>query len=291
MAMQYATIKSWPFGEITHGIDWKDCALYALSIGIGADPLDADDLSYVYEPAQMAFPTMAAVLAFPGFWVRDPACGIDARAVVHVEQRLRLERPLPVQGTIAGRTAVKALIDKGPGKGALMVSERELRDASSGVMYGRVTQVSLLRANGGYSGGDPAQSDEGLPALQPNPERAPDASLAFGTPANAALLYRLNGDVNPLHADPAAARAAGFERPILHGLCSYGVAAHAIVKACYAGDASRLREFDARFTAPVFPGETLRTDIWKEAEGFRFRCVVVERDVVALSHGFAGGAA
>jgi acyl dehydratase len=291
MAMKYETIKSWPFEDVTQQVDWKDCALYALSIGVGSDPLDADDLRYVYEPGQKCFPTMATVLAYPGFWVRDPATGVDTTAVVHVEQRLQLERPLPAQGTIAGRTEIKALIDKGSGKGALMIGERTLWNARTGEVFGRVTGVSLLRGNGGYSGGDPRKSDEGLPPLQAVPDRPADLSRSFRTPANSALLYRLNGDVNPLHADPAIAHAAGFKEPILHGLCSYGIAAHAVVKACYGGDASRLRRFDARFTAPVFPGETLRTEIWKDGDDFRFRTVVVERDAVALSNGFAGGTA
>ena len=136
MPIDYRTVKDWPFADITHAYDWKDSALYALSLGIAADPLDAADLRYVYEQDMRAFPGMAVVLAHPGFWVRDAAAGIDWKNAVHVEQRLVLQRALPASGSVTARTRVRALIDKGPGKGALMVSERQLRDTHSAAVYG-----------------------------------------------------------------------------------------------------------------------------------------------------------
>lgn len=286
MALDYRTVKDWAFQDITHAYGWKDSALYALSLGLAQDPAEMSELQYVYEQEMRSFPTMAVVLAHPGFWVRDFATGIDWKSAVHVEQRLVLARPLPAEGSVTARTRVKALIDKGPGKGALMISERQLRDTVSGVPYGDVIQVSLLRGDGGFS--EPGSlPDEALPALPATPERPADIVCSLPTASDSALLYRLNGDFNPLHADPKVARAAGFERPILHGLCSYGIAARAIIRSCLAGDASQLVEFSARFSAPVYPGETLRTEMWQTNGRIQFRCVVVEREVIALSNGVA----
>lgn len=286
MPLDYKVIRGWPFDDIRQSYGWKDCVLYSLSIGMGKDPFDAVELRHVYEPDLQSFPTMAVVLAHPGFWVREPMSGIAWRQVVHVEQRLQLLRPLPSEGAVAGRTHVTALVDKGVGKGALMVSQRQIRDASSNEPLANVVQISLLRGDGGFSTPQTPQ-DELLPPLQPTPERQPDAACELSTSPESAVLYRLNGDLNALHVDPEVARAAGFERPILHGLCSYGVAARAVVKTCFEGDASRLKQFDVRFSAPVYPGETLRTEVWREPGGIRFRSVVVGREVVALSHGLA----
>lgn len=286
MALDYSIVKNWPFEDIAHAYGWKDSALYALSLGMGGDLAEIRELSYVYEQEMRSFPTMAVVLAHPGFWVRNPATGIDWKNAIHVEQRLALTRPLPVEGSVTARTRVRALIDKGSDKGALMVSERQLRDTRSGVLYGNVIQVSLLRGDGGFSASGFLQ-DESLQPLEATPKLPPDIVCALPTAPASALLYRLNGDFNPLHADPKVAHEAGFDRPILHGLCTYGIAARAIVRTCLDGDAARLIEFSARFSSPVYPGETLRTEIWREEERIQFRCVIAERDAVVLSNGLA----
>ncbi len=172
-----------------------------------------------------------------------------------------------------------------------MVTERRLETAD-GELLATVQQVSFLRGDGGYSQRDGGQpSDDPLPALRPTPEdRAPDFTDTQAIRPEAALLYRLMGDFNPLHADPAVAKAAGFERPILHGLASYGLVAHALVRQCADRDPARLRALDIRFTAPVFPGETLVTEIWRTPDNpshFQVRARVAERDKVVLSHGWA----
>ncbi len=294
MTIRYEHLRNRPFPPIRQHYTARDTMLYALSLGLGNDPLDSAALPFVFEAAPgglRALPTQAVVLGYPGFWAREPDTGIDWVKLLHGEQRLRLHRPLPADAEIVGHNRITHLTDKGADKGAIMVTERRL-ETVHGELLATVQQVSFLRGDGGYTqldGGQP--SDAPLPALQPTPEdRAPDFVDTQPTRPEAALLYRLMGDFNPLHADPAVARAAGFDRPILHGLASYGLVAHALLRQCAGHDPSRLRALDIRFTAPVFPGETLVTEIWRDpaqSTQFRLRAKVLERDKIVLSHGWA----
>jgi acyl dehydratase len=159
-------------------------------------------------------------------------------------------------------------------------SQRELIDEASGERIATVTQTTVCRGDGGFGG--PARA---APAPHPLPERAPDFVCDRGTRPEAALIYRLSGDPNPLHADPAVAQAAGFPRPILHGLASFGIACHGIVKTLCGHDPDRLKAISGRFSAPVFPGETIRTEMWRDGALVSFRARVVERDVIALNNG------
>ena len=294
MAVSYQHLKQRPFAPVRQRYTERDTMLYALSLGLGNDPLDAAALPFVFEGAAgglRTLPSQAVVLGYPGFWAREADTGIDWVKLLHGEQRMRLHRPLPASADIVGNNRITHLTDKGEGKGAIMVTERRLETAD-GELLATVQQVSFLRGDGGYSQRDGGQpSDEPLPALRPTPEdRAPDFTDAQAIRPEAALLYRLMGDFNPLHADPEVARAAGFERPILHGLASYGLVAHALVRQCADHDPARLRALDMRFTAPVFPGETLVTEIWRTPDNpnhFRLRARVAERDKVVLSHGWA----
>lgn len=287
MTIDEARLKNWPFEDIEQTYTAKDTILYALGVGLGADPMDERQLRFVYEDGLRALPTLTAVLAYPGFWIRNPASGVDWKQVLHGEQGLVIHRPLPATGTVVGRTAVEAVIDKGPGKGALVYTRRDVRDKETGALLCSITSTSFARADGGFGGpGGPVKPVHVLP------ERAPDIVCDLPTLPQAALLYRLSGDYNPLHADPAIAKAAGFPRPILHGLCTYGVAGHALLRELCGYDPARLRRMDVRFSAPVFPGETLRTEIWHEAEGKAgFRCRVLGRDVVVINNGLAEYAA
>jgi acyl dehydratase len=284
-------LKGRPFPEVRQRIDSHYTRLYALSLGVGSDPLDERALRYVYEGARgglKALPTMAVVLAYPGFWAREPDTGIDWVKLLHAEQRLVLHRALPTEGEVIGRTRVTRIVDKGADKGALMVSERDIT-APDGTLYARVQQVGMLRGNGGFATAGSQRSDEPLPPLPPTPERPPDAIDTQPTRADIALLYRLLADDNPLHADPAVARAAGFERPILHGLASFGLAARAVLRQCADDEPERLASIAARFSSPVYPGETLVTELWREgARHVHFRVRVAERDRIVLSHGLAG---
>lgn len=295
MAINYHHLKARKFEPVRQSYTQRDTMLYALSLGLGTDPLDANALPYVYEGVKgdslRALPSQAVVLGFPGFWAREPDTGIDWVKVLHGEQRMRLHRPLPAQADIVGYNQVTHLTDKGEGKGTVMVTERALKTAD-GELLATIQQVSFLRGDGGYSQADGGQpTDAPLPVLQPTPEdRAPDFTDEQAIRPEAALLYRLMGDYNPLHADPAVATAAGFERPILHGLASYGLVARALLRQCAGDDPSRLRALDIRFASPVYPGETLVTEIWKvagSAHQFQVRVKVKERDKVVLSHGFA----
>jgi acyl dehydratase len=260
----------------------KDTILYALGVGYGYDPVDEAQLPFVYEGGLKTVPTMPVVLGYPGFWVKDPAAGIDWVRVVHGEQALLLHRPIPVAGTVIGRTRVKAIVDKGPGKGALLIQERSVIDKASGALLATLEQTSFCRGDGGFGGGD--EPPPPPPAL---PDSAPDACCDLPTLRQAALIYRLCADPNPLHAEPAVARAAGYPRPILHGLCTYGVAGHAILKTFCDYEPERLQALSVRFSAPVFPGETIRTEMWKRGSTVLFRSRAIERDVVVLNNGVA----
>ena len=283
MAIDYETLKNWPFAPIEHAYTARDSILYALGLGFGADPMDRRQLDFVYEEGLKALPTMAVVLAYPGFWLKDPDTGVDWKKVLHGEQGLKVHEPLPASGTVVGTTRIDALIDKGAGKGALVYSTREIRDKASGKLLAEVASCGFLRGDGGFGGPTAA-----TPKPHPIPERNPDLATDIRTLPQAALIYRLSGDFNPLHADPEVARAAGFERPILHGLCTYGVAGHALLKLVCDYDPARLKRMDVRFSAPVYPGETIRTEVWRETnERFAFRCVVPERKMVVLNNGYA----
>ena len=280
MPIDYDKLLALEIPEAAQAYSEKDAILYALGIGLGRDPLDADELPFVYEKCLKVLPTFAAVLGWPGFWVRDLYTGIDWVKVVAGEQALVLHRPLGPRGTVVGRTRVTEIIDKGAGKGALVYSQRALIDRDSGERIATVTQTTFCRGDGGFGG--PARE---APAPHPVPARAPDLVCDRPTRPEAALIYRLSGDPNPLHADPAVAQAAGFPRPILHGLASFGIACHGILKCLCDHDPGRLKAISARYSAPVFPGETIRTEMWRDGAIVSVRARVVERDAIALNNG------
>ena len=271
---------NYPIPEVRQTLRWQDTALYNFSIGLGQDPMDERQLDFVYEPRLKVMPSMPVVLGSPGFWSRNPDTGIDWVKIVHGEQGLVLHRPLPVAGEIIGRSRVTGLVDRGEGKGALMYSEREVVDARTGEKLATLSSTSFLRGDGGFGG-------PSGPVKQPHPEpeRAPDLTLDLATRPEQALVYRLNSDLNPLHIDPEVAKGAGFPRPILHGLCTFGTVCHALLRSLCDYDTGRFGRMDLRFSSPVFPGETIRTEIWKEAGGAAFRARVVERDKLVVSNG------
>jgi acyl dehydratase len=268
--------------EVEQTYTVKDAIIYALGCGLGLDPTDERQLPFVRERDIQALPTMVTVLAHPGFWIRDLNTGIDWLKVVHGEQGIHLHRPLPPQGTVVARHRITHVIDKGEGRGAVVLWARDLYDKSSGDHLATVEQASFCRGDGGFGGPSSPQA-----ALRAMPDRPSDATCILGTSPQAALIYRLSGDLNPIHVDPQAARAAGFERPILHGLATFGVAGHALFR-CEAPHENRhLTGMKARFTAPVYPGETLRTDMWQETDGVSFRVTAMERGTVVIDNGLA----
>ena len=277
MAIDPERLLAFPIAPVRQRVTPRDVALYALSVGLGADPLDGRQLDFVDARRGLrAVPSMAVVLGYPGFWLGDPRTGVDAVRLVHGEQWIEWHAPLPVDGEVVGTTTVTGLIDKGVGRGALLFSEKRLVD-TGGALLAVTGATTFLRGDGGFGGAAGVS-----PAPHPMPVGAPDDVVELPTRPEQALLYRLNGDDNPLHADPAVAARAGFPRPILHGLCTLGVVTHGLMRA--RGYAGALRRMQLRFSAPVFPGETIRTEIWDDGS---FRARVVERDVVVIDHGLA----
>jgi acyl dehydratase len=281
MPLDYDRIRNWRFPPSEQRYTARDTILYGLGIGLGDDPLDRRQLRFVYEDGLAAFPTMATVLGAPGFWMRDPATGLDWRRTVHAEQALTLHAPLPPAASVVGTTRVIGVIDKGD-KGALILTERSLRDAEHGTLLATVVHTSFGRGDGGFG-------DRGDQAPPPHvvPVRAPDASCTIATAPAAALIYRLSGDDNPLHADPDAAARVGFARPILHGLASFGIAARAVLATYSDYDSTSLRALQLRCAGIVYPGESLRFALWRDGSVVSFTAHVVERAAPALTHGRA----
>jgi len=251
--------------------------LYALGLGAGAEERD---LPFVYEKELQALPTMAVLMggASGDFLAKG---GIDYSMIVHGEQRLTLHRPLPSAGRMITTARCLSAIDKGKEKGALLNIESTVADAATGERHATSTMTLFCRGDGGFGG--PTTGD--LPR-HPTPERAHDLELPLPTLPQQAALYRLLGDVNPLHIDPEAARSVGFPGPILHGLCTYGIACRVIMRACGDDDPARIERFDVRFSSPVYPGETVTTRIWRDGNALAFECVVAERNATVIRNGF-----
>ena len=278
-------VLNWKFEDVVQPYSERDTILYALGLGLGRDPMRRDELPYVYEKGLMAFPTLSLVLGAPPYWYSDPRTGIDWVRVLQGEQGLKLFRPLPAKGVVIGRNRVSDVIDKGPGKGALIIMERDIIDQASGELIATRTSSSFARNDGGCGGtGHPA------PKPHPIPEAAPQQVVQIDTVPGQALLYRLSGDWNPVHSDPDVAAKAGFERPILHGLCTFGICARGLIAGVCAGDASRLRSIEGRFSSHVYPGDSLHIDMWNmrnDSGVVSFRARVPARNAVVFNNGRA----
>ncbi len=261
----------------------RDSILYALALGMGSDPLDAHELPYVYEGRGLrVVPTWATTLAWTPFWQNDPATGIDWVHIVHGEEHVHWHRPLSPRGQVRGRHRLLAVEDKGPGRGCLIHFETLLEDAHSGEALASVRQVQFLRGDGGCGNwGDAPPAAAAVPASA----RRVD-SIDLQTQPQAALLYRqASHDLMPIHADPDVARAAGFERPIAHGLNTLGLAMRALLRH---GAPEAVRAMAVRFAAPGLPGDTVRVELFEAPEapnGLYFKAHAVERGVLLLDRG------
>ena len=256
----------------------KDGMLYALGVGFGSNPMDENELPYVFENKSLkVVPTMASILT-PGDLLAD--CGWDYSLMVLGEQKLDLFRPLPAKGRLLTDSRVVSVFDKGPDIGAVISVESEVRMAKDDTALFTVGSTVIARGDGGFGG----PTGKGPEAHQ-LPNREPDMSCDLETRADQALLFRLCRDRNPLHADPSLARQAGFEKPILHGLCTYGIACRAILKTICEYDFTLISGFNVRFTAPVYPGETITTDMWQDRNVVSFRCRVKKRDALVIDNG------
>ncbi|MGW6686666.1 MaoC/PaaZ C-terminal domain-containing protein [Streptomyces sp. NPDC054961] len=256
-------------GEISW--DHKDIQLYHLGLGAGIPATDPDELRYTLESKLHVLPSFATVagagMAMMG-GLAAPGIEVNLAAVLHGGQSIELHRPIPVQGQAHSTARVAAVYDKG--KAAVIVLRTEVADAD-GPLWTSDAQI-FVRGEGGFGG------DRGPSVNTELPDRAPDRIEERTIREEQALLYRLSGDWNPLHADPEFAKMAGFDQPILHGLCSYGMTLKAVVDTVLGGDVSRVRAYRTRFAGIVFPGETLRIRMWEEPGRVRVTVSAVDRD-------------
>ena len=264
----------------------RDLALYALGVGVGSDPLDPKELQYVYEmhpdgfralPTFAVIPAINAILEMAKQGKTAPGLNYGFDRILHGEQYTELRRPLPPSAKLTHKPRIKDIWDKG--RHAVVVTEtRSYDESGEELMYNELTM--LVRGAGGWGGERGPTGEINVP-----PERAPDATTEDKISESQALLYRLSGDWNPLHADPSFAKNFGFKRPILHGLCTFGYAAHAVIKAFSNNDPRYFKSIRVRFADSVFPGETLITEMWKESDTrIVFRCRVKERDKVVINN-------
>jgi acyl dehydratase len=280
--INHERLANWHIPEVEQHLSQRDTMLYALGVGLGADPCDRDQLKFVYEEKLEALPTMAIILAYPGAWHAHPDTGITRSHVVHGEQGFTIHRPLPVEGTVVGKTRITGIVDKGRDKGALIMTACEVRDKARGDAICTLSSTTFCRADGGFGG-----PSGPVKPVHPIPDAPPHKVCDLPTLPQAALIYRLSGDYNPLHADPAYAQKAGFKMPILHGRCTFGIVGHAILKTCCGYDAARFRSMEGRFSSPVYPGETIRTEMWLAGNIVSFRAMVPARGVTVLNNGRA----
>ncbi|TKT74491.1 MaoC/PaaZ C-terminal domain-containing protein [Aquamicrobium sp. LC103] len=242
--------------------DERDCALYALGVGLGADPLDGRQLSFLDERRMIvAAPTMATVLAYKGFWIEQVPAGVEVAGVLHAEQRLELHRPLPCRGYALRKTRPTGVVDRGD-RGAHIFIRETIEHAEDGGPLATLSSRIVSRGDGGCG-----STREAPGRRRAVPDRVPDLTFEVPTLPQQALLYRLSGDHNPLHLDPTFARGAGFGRPILHGLGTFGMVGMALLGRLCDFRSERFRSLDVRFSAVVFPGETLEVSVWSTGEG------------------------
>lgn len=259
----------------------REVMLYAYGIGMGADPMDLKELAFVnegyYTPRELkVVPTYASVAA----WGSN-AGHIDLNRVMVVdgERDITFHRPLPVQASITADSSILGLFDKGKDKGAVVLRKTVLKN-DKGEDLATIVASTFARGDGGFGG-----PSEGQPEAHPIPKRAPDLTVDISTRPDQALIYRLCGDRNPLHSDPEFARRAGFDRPILHGMCTYGLSCRAVLQTYADYDPLAFKQHAVRFSAPVFPGETVSFDLWKDGNIVSIEGRVKSRNVTVIKNG------
>jgi len=284
--IDYQRLLHWTIPDTRQSYTLRDTLFYALSVGFGTDPQDAGQVRYAYEKDLLAVPTLATTLAAPGGWLRDPDTGVNSVGLLAAEQSFDIVRPLPVEGTVIGRSRVTEVADLGAERGAAISTEREVIDEKTGELVARVRATTVSRKDGGFGG--PPRASRPRIAM---PERAPDECWDFVAPGNAALIFRLHNKLDPkhpdMHADLELMAKLGHAQPSLHGLYTLGVACHALLRTCCGYDARRLTGMGARFTALAYVGETLRTEIWRDGANVLFQTRAVERDKIVLGAGSA----
>jgi acyl dehydratase len=251
---------------ITRSWTSTDCLLYALGVGAGALDPTGYELEYTTENSadvtQKVLPTFASIVGLGGAG-RSTLGSYDPAMLVHGEQSIEMHDVLPADGAVATTSTVAGIFDKG--SGALVVLESSSADASTGAPLFSSRSALFIRGEGGFGG------DRGPTSSALAPEGEADEAVSYTTRTDQALLYRLSGDRNPLHSDPVFAKRAGFDRPILHGLCTYGFTGRALLHSLCGSDPTRFRSMHARFSRPTFPGDTLTVSMWIDGNEAAFR--------------------
>jgi acyl dehydratase len=274
--ISYEKLMNWAPAVVEQRYDEHDCILYALAHGLGSDPLDAEQLQFVKRPIERVFPTFPLALANADRTLEDGGTGIDYGRVVLGEQGIVLHRSLPRSGTVVCKGEVKSVIDKGPGGNAIVKLVRHLADKTEGTPLATMTATYVARGQGGF-GGPPGDGGNDLNI----PDAAPNLSIELATLPQQALLYDLTGDYVSLHVDPDDARAAGFERPILHGICTVGLVARAAMAASVqSGGRPDIGALSVRLGGVIFPGERLRFDLWNSGDRMLIRATAIERKAI-----------
>ena len=277
MPINYDEIMSMTSENVEISYSDKDSILYSLGVGLGNDPMNMAELKYVYENSQVALPSMAT-----NFQYHSPLllkANINFILVVHGEQKLSFSNPLPVSGDFISNAKVIGCYDKGAGKGAIIDVETTINLKKDNTEICKLVSTTFARGDGGFGGPESPKSEIF------KPEGDPDFVHEIKTKPDQALIFRLSGDYNPLHSDPNFAKTAGFEKPILHGMCTYGIACRSVVESVCEGDAKRLKKFDCRFSSPVYPGETIVTEMWKNGSKVYYQSKVKERDKIVIKNG------
>jgi acyl dehydratase len=284
MTLDHRRLLATPAAEIPYRYTARDTILHGLGIGLGMDAMDKAQIAFLYGEAPKVFPTQSAAMGWvdltrdPRFY--DPAWGLDANRIVVGESIVTQLKPLPPEGSGMARMYFAEIVDKGAGKAALIRTRKDLHD-EAGTLLATLDTWLFVRGAGGFGG-----PGDGGPERVAIPDRAADMTCVLPTPQTLALIYRLSlGDNNALHADPDHAKRVGFERPILHGIASLSVGVHAVLRSVLGYDPLRFRSASARFVAPVFPGDTLSTEIWVVGDAALFRTAAVERKVMVTDGG------
>jgi len=278
MAINYDAMMASELSDIPISYSERDTMLYALGLGIGSNPEEHRELAYVYERyGPHTVPSFASML-IPDDLLTAADC--NTRQMLHRTQNIELYRPLPGAGDFLLNQKVLNVFDHGADKGAEVELESELRRSRDDVVVCTLVSRIILRADGGFGGPAPL-----VRTRHKIPNRAADMNCDIQTRPDQALLFRLSGDLNPLHVDPDVATNAGFDSPILHGRCTLGIACHAVLRTVCEYDFTLIKSFDARFSAPVYPGDLIATEMWQDRNVVSFRCRVPARDAVVINNG------